>query len=278
MRLYRTIHGILLESDEQFFRLHETDWDEVVDRDDLYQWLSEQTAVLDPIPFTDASPMPDILTPIGSQEVWAAGVTYYRSRTARMEESEKSGGSTFYDKVYEAERPEIFFKSVAWRTVGDHDEVRIRKDSGWDVPEPELTLYATRTGKLAGYTIGNDMSSRSIEGENPLYLPQAKMYKGSAAIGPCLYVPEQPLSPETKIEIAIIRKGDEVFSGEITLSQMKRTHNELLEFLFREMEFPVGVYLMTGTGIIPDTSFTLQSGDRIHITIEPIGVLTNIVA
>ncbi len=278
MKLYRTIHGILLESDEQFYRLHESNWDDVVDRDDLYQWLRTQSATLDRLQLTDASPMPDILPPIGSQEVWAAGVTYYRSRTARMEESEKSGGSTFYDKVYDAERPEIFFKSAAWRVVGDHGEVRIRRDSGWDVPEPELTLYATRTGKLVGYTIGNDMSSRSIEGENPLYLPQAKMYKGSAAIGPCLYVPEQPLPPDTGIEIAIVRKGDEVFTGEISLSQMKRTPAELLGFLFREMEFPAGVYLMTGTGIIPESDFTLQSGDKIHITIEPIGVLTNTVA
>lgn len=277
MRLFRTTHGILLENNDLFYRLHEDNWDNVVDKDHLYQWLLDQTVTLDPIPFTDASPMPEILAPIGTQEVWAAGVTYYRSRTARMEESEKSGGSTFYDKVYEADRPELFFKSVAWRVAGDHANVRIRQDSSWDVPEPELTLFATRSGKLVGYTIGNDMSSRSIEGENPLYLPQAKMYSGSTALGPCLYVPEHPLSSETKIEIAIVRNGEEVFSGDITLDQMKRAHDELLGYLFREMTFPVGVYLMTGTGIVPGADFTLEAGDKIHITIEPIGILTNVV-
>jgi 2-dehydro-3-deoxy-D-arabinonate dehydratase len=277
MKLYRTEHGILLEKEELFYRLHETDWDLVVNRDDLYEWLELQAENLIYLTFTDDIPFPEILAPIGSQEVWASGVTYFRSRTARMEESEVAGGGSFYDRVYEAERPELFFKSTAWRVVGNHGSVRIRKDSTWDVPEPELTLFATSSGTLVGYTIGNDMSSRSIEGENPLYLPQAKSYTGSAALGPCLYVPEEPLPDDTVIALAIIRGGEGIFEGEITLSQMKRTPNELLTFLYRELSFPNGCYLMTGTGIIPESDFTLQSGDVIHITIEPIGTLTNVV-
>ena len=277
MKLYKTENGILLERDDLFYRLHETDWDLAVNRDDLYDWLEIQIESLIPITFTDDLPMPEILAPIGSQEVWASGVTYFRSRTARMEESEKAGGGSFYDRVYEAERPELFFKSTAWRVVGNHGTVRIRRDSTWDVPEPELTLFASSSGTLVGYTIGNDMSSRSIEGENPLYLPQAKSYTGSAALGPCLYVPEFALGEDTVIDIAIIRSGEEVFSGEVTLSQMKRKPDELLQYLFREMSFPHGAYLMTGTGIIPPSDFTLQQGDIIHISIEPIGTLTNTV-
>lgn len=277
MKLYRTLHGILLEKENQYYRLHESNWDTVVNRDDLHQWLVNQTESLLLLPFNDGSPMPEIIPPIGTQEVWASGVTYFRSREARMEESEKAGGGSFYDRVYSAERPELFFKANAWRVVGDSGKVRIRKDSGWDVPEPELTLFATSSGKLVGYTIGNDMSSRSIEGENPLYLPQAKSYDGSAALGPCLYVTDEPLSPDTEISIAIIRNGEEAFGNTVLLSQMKRKPDELLGYLFREMAFPAGVYLMTGTGIIPPSEFTLQSGDKIYITIEPIGTLVNTV-
>jgi len=277
MKLYKTENSVLLESDDLFYRLHESDWDLVVNRDNLYEWLEIQMENLIPLTFTDDTPMPEILAPIGSQEVWASGVTYFRSRTARMEESEKAGGGSFYDRVYEAERPELFFKSTAWRVVGNHGTVRIRRDSTWDVPEPELTLFATESGTLVGYTIGNDMSSRSIEGENPLYLPQAKSYTGSAAIGPCLYVPAEVLPDDTVIDLSIIRAGEEVFNEEITLSQMKRKPDELLRFLFREMSFPHGCYLMTGTGIIPPSDFTLQKDDIVHITIEPIGTLTNVV-
>ena len=277
MKLFKTEHGILLESDDHFYRLPETDWDTVVNRDDLHSWLETQTQKLIPVTFSEDLPMPAVLSPIGSQEVWASGVTYFRSRTARMEESEKAGGGNFYDRVYDADRPELFFKSTAWRVVGHQGTVRIRRDSTWDVPEPELTLFATESGKLVGYTIGNDMSSRSIEGENPLYLPQAKSYTGSAALGPCLYVPSEPLSENTLTDLSIVRGGEEVFNGEVTLSQMKRKPEELLHFLFREMSFPTGCYLMTGTGVIPPSDFTLQSGDVIHITIEPIGTLTNVV-
>ncbi len=277
MKLFKTDHGIILDHNEVYYRLHETDWDTVVNRDDLYEWLELQKSSLIPITFNEETPFPDILAPIGSQEVWASGVTYFRSRTARMEESEKAGGGSFYDRVYDAERPELFFKSLAWRVIGNHGTVRIRKDSGWDVPEPELTLFATTSGTLVGYTIGNDMSSRSIEGENPLYLPQAKSYTGSAALGPCLYVPAEPLPSDTLIDLSIVREGVEVFNGEVTLSQMKRKPEELLSYLFRELSFPQGCYLMTGTGIIPDSDFTLQQGDVVHITIEPIGTLTNVV-
>ncbi|KAA0990581.1 fumarylacetoacetate hydrolase family protein [Dyadobacter aurulentus] len=277
MKLYKTENGIILEKEDTFYRLHETDWDVAVNRDDLYDWLLIQTEQLIPVTFSEDIPMPEILAPIGSQEVWASGVTYFKSRTARMEESEKAGGGSFYDRVYEAERPELFFKSTAWRVVGNHGTVRIRRDSTWDVPEPELTLFASSSGTLVGYTIGNDMSSRSIEGENPLYLPQAKSYTGSAALGPCLYVPEYPLTDDTVIDLSIVREGEEVFNGEVTLAQMKRKPEELLHFLFLEMSFPHGAYLMTGTGIVPSSDFTLQKDDIVHITIKPIGTLTNVV-
>lgn len=214
--------------------------------------------------------------PIGSQEVWAAGVTYYRSRTARMEEAETAGGDVFYDKVYEAPRPELFFKATAARVRGHLDHVGIRDDSTWDVPEPEFTLAINHEGKIFGHTVGNDMSSRSIEGENPLYLPQAKNYTGSCALGPCLVVGGTP-APETKIAISIARGGEEAFSGETSLAQIKRRFEELADWLFKCNHFPNGAYLMTGTGIVPDSDFTLHEGDEIAITIEGIGTLENTV-
>jgi 2-dehydro-3-deoxy-D-arabinonate dehydratase len=192
-----------------------------------------------------------------------------------MEESKDSGGGDFYSRVYQAERPEIFFKATPARVVGHKEPFRIRKDSDWDVPEPELTLFATNSGKIVGYTIGNDVSSRSIEGENPLYLPQAKTFDKCACLGPCLYVPQQPLSMESKVSIEINRDGNEVFSGQTTLSQMKRTPEELIGFLFRETSFQNGVFLMTGTGIVPSNEFTLQSGDVVSISIDFIGTLVN---
>ena len=214
------------------------------------------------------------LAPIENQEIWAAGVTYMRSKSARMEESEQSGGDHFYNLVYEAERPELFFKSTGSRARGHLAPVRIRKDSAWNVPEPELTLAINSAGHIFGYTIGNDMSSRSIEGENPLYLPQAKIYRGSCAIGPCLTV-GNVLSPQTKISILISRLSEVVFQGDTSVSQLKRTLPELSAYLFRENEFPCGAYLMTGTGIVPDAGFTLHSGDRIQIQIEGLGFLEN---
>jgi 2-dehydro-3-deoxy-D-arabinonate dehydratase len=216
--------------------------------------------------------------PIGSQEIWAAGVTYWRSRTARMEESKDAGGGTFYDKVYSAARPELFFKGTPHRVAGPGAAVRIRGDSKWNVPEPELTLAINRDGRIFGYTVGNDMSSRDIEGENPLYLPQAKVYHGSTGLGPCLLVTGDALAAETAIAIEILRDGGAVFEGSTQISQIKRTFPELAEFLFRDQSFPHGAYLMTGTGVVPPDSFTLRSGDEIRITIEPVGTLVNTVA
>ena len=212
--------------------------------------------------------------PIGDQEVWAAGVTYFRSKTARMEEAEQAGGDVFYDKVYDAERPELFFKSTASKARGHLDKVGIREDSIWDVPEPELTLAISSSGKVFGYTVGNDMSSRSIEGENPLYLPQAKVYKGSCSLGPCLHVSDPP-GPDTAIKVEIQRGGNVVFEGETQVSQIKRSFEELAGFLFRSNEFAHGAYLMTGTGVVPDSDFTLEEGDLISVTIDGIGTLTN---
>ncbi|AOS44682.1 Fumarylacetoacetate (FAA) hydrolase family protein [Lacunisphaera limnophila] len=216
--------------------------------------------------------------PIGTQEVWAAGVTYLRSRTARMEESKDAGGGTFYDKVYHAVRPELFFKGTPHRVAGPGTAVRIRGDSQWNVPEPELTLAINKDGRIFGYTVGNDMSSRDIEGENPLYLPQAKVYDRSTGLGPCLLVTDAPLPPTTTIAIEIRRDGAAAFSGSTQISQIKRAFPELAEFLFRDNSFPRGAYLMTGTGIVPPDAFTLRAGDEIRITIEPIGTLVNTVA
>lgn len=219
-----------------------------------------------------------ILAPIQSQEVWAAGVTYFRSKTARMAESKDSGGGSFYDKVYSAERPEIFFKSTAHRVAGPGEPVRIRGDSKWNVPEPELTLAIDASGRIFGTTIGNDMSSRDIEGENPLYLPQAKVYDRSAALGPCLLIADEPLPASTEIALSIRRGGNEAFAGKTQLSQIKRGFAELAGFLFRDNRFPFGTFLMTGTGIVPGDDFSLRSGDEISIHIAPIGTLTNVVA
>lgn len=215
------------------------------------------------------------LAPVGQQEIWAAGVTYLRSRTARMEESKDAGGGSFYDKVYHAPRPELFFKATPPRVAAPGTPVRIRRDSRWNVPEPELTLALNHRGAIFGYTIGNDMSSRDIEGENPLYLPQAKVYDRSAALGPRLLVRDTPLPATTEIALEIRRGGATVFSGRTAISQIKRRFDELAEYLFRDNVFPHGSYLMTGTGVVPPDAFTLQGGDEIRITIEPIGTLIN---
>ena len=218
-----------------------------------------------------------VLAPLEAQEVWAAGVTYYRSRDARMEESKAGGGEDFYARVYEAERPELFMKATPHRVVGPEQGVRIRKDSHWNVPEPELTLAINTAGRVFGVTVGNDMSTRDIEGENPLYLPQAKVYDQCCALGPCILLRDEPLPPSTEICLRIIRGGQTAFDGATTLAQLRRTQDELAGWLFRDNSFPNGCFLMTGTGIVPTSSFTLKQGDRIHITIEPIGTLTNTV-
>lgn len=282
MKLYKTRSGIVVEQRlqdaSQYYLALTDDWDLLVNRDDLYEFLNQRIAEATPSEEYREWTETQLLAPIGRQEVWASGVTYLRSRDARMEESKKAGGDNFYDRVYDAERPELFFKSTAERVVGPGAAVRIRADSSWNVPEPELTLFITSSGKIVGYTCGNDMSSRSIEGENPLYLPQAKTYDGSAALGPCLYVPETPIAPETNIQLDILRDEQVAFSNEIAISQMKRQHTELVSFLFRECSFPTGCYLMTGTGIVPPDSFTLLPGDEVRITIEGIGTLANVVA
>jgi 2-dehydro-3-deoxy-D-arabinonate dehydratase len=275
VRLYRTKAGYFVEKGGQHFRIDRLDWDALVSQDDLHGTLSGLISGLRPVTSFDAG---GVLAPIGKQEVWAAGVTYHRSRGARMEESKDAGGGSFYDHVYSAERPELFFKSTASRTVGTGGKVRIRADAKWSVPEPELTLLVSPGGRITGYTIGNDMSSRDIEGENPLYLPQAKVYNGSCALGPGILVTAEPLTTSTEIAIEIMRGGQVEFAGQVALTELKRDPRTLVEYLFRDNLFPQGCFLMTGTGIVPPSTFTLASGDLIRITIEPIGTLENEVA
>jgi len=277
MKIYKTSNGIVVQQGNDFFLSTESDWDKFINRQDLFKKVSDDVKSLKANNDLSEVIGQNLTTPISGQEIWAAGVTYLRSREARMEESKDAGGGDFYAKVYEANRPELFFKAPAYRTVGPGDVVRIRKDSKWNVPEPELTLFACSQGTIEGYTIGNDMSSRDIEGENPLYLPQAKSYNASASIGPCLYVPEAAIHPDSMIRLEIRRQADVVFSGEISINRMKRKHQELIEYLFRETSFPNGVYLMTGTGIVPPDHFTLQLGDQVKISIENIGTLVNTV-
>jgi len=277
VKLYKTKNGIIVESHEGFFEADIQDWDKFINDDDLLKKISLLLNSGNAVK-TNSIIESQILAPVGKQELWACGVTYLRSKVGRQEESKVSGGADFYAKVYEAERPEVFFKANANRIVGHNDKVRIRKDSTWDVPEPELTLVVTSSGKIIGYTIGNDMSSRSIEGENPLYLPQAKTYDGCAAIGPCIFVTDQPLDTKTMIQLEINRNNGVEFSDKIAISQMKRTPQELVSFVYRECSFPDGCLIMTGTGIVPGSDFTLKSGDEIKITIDNIGKLVNIVA
>ena len=221
-------------------------------------------------------PLDDVrlLTPVESQEIWAAGVTYFRSKQARMEESDFSARA--YDHVYEAARPEIFFKAVPEKVVSPGEAVGIRRDARWNVPEPELTLVVNSSQSIVGFTIGNDMSSRDIEGENLLYLPQAKTYRHSCALGPCLVLGvTEAQAREWKIEITIRRGGTEVFQGETSVGQIKRTFSELVEYLFRSQAFPHGAMLLTGAGIVPPDAFTLAESDRVRITISGIGTLEN---
>jgi 2-dehydro-3-deoxy-D-arabinonate dehydratase len=218
-----------------------------------------------------------LLAPLCRQEVWAAGVTYKRSKIAREEES--VGAAQFYDKVYTADRPELFLKAAAWRVVGPNGLVRIRRDGKWNVPEPELALVISPALKIVGYTIGNDMSSRDIEGENPLYLPQAKVYDGSCAVGPVITLAgAMPPLASVQVRLEIDRGGKRAFEGSTNLGQMARTPENLVEWLGRETSFPHGAILLTGTGIVPPDDFTLASGDEIRIAIDAIGTLANRVA
>jgi Fumarylacetoacetate (FAA) hydrolase family protein len=273
VKLYRTANGNYVEQDGKFYLVPESNWDALVTHADLSGYLS---SVVSAGTETDIAGV-QILAPIVSQEVWAAGVTYYRSRSARMEESKSAGGGDFYDRVYTAERPELFFKAMASRVAAQGTDVRIRSDAKWNVPEPELTLMISDRGQIIGYTVGNDMSSRDIEGENPLYLPQAKVYDRSCALGPCVLISSEPLPPSTPIQIEIVREGKTVFSGATALTELKRNPVTLVEFLFRDNNFPTGAFLMTGTGIVPPDTFTLAVGDKVRITIDPIGTLENTV-
>jgi 2-dehydro-3-deoxy-D-arabinonate dehydratase len=272
MKLYRTADRIFVEHNDQFHLVSATNWDELIRSSDLHQRALAATNTP-----TSALPTDSILAPIVSQEVWAAGVTYYRSRDARMEESKDGGGGNFYDRVYSAERPELFFKATGRRVVGPGCAVRIRSDAHWSVPEPELTLLINPKGDITGYTIGNDMSSRDIEGENPLYLPQAKVYDGSCALGPCILLSAEPLSKSTFIRLEIARGGEIVFAGSTTLAELKRDPKQLADYLFRDNSYPDGAFLMTGTGIVPSHEFSLLSGDQIRIAIDGIGTLENFV-
>ena len=258
MKLYRCRDRFLAEQADEYYDIRASSWDELIARENLSDHVSR---VISPASRTQAPAPEDILCPIGSQEVWA----------------KSAGGGDFYDRVYSAARPELFFKATPHRVVGPGAEVAIRSDASWSVPEPELVLFISPGGKIAGYTIGNDMSSRDIEGENPLYLPQAKVYDRSCALGPSLLISEEALPASTGISIEIRREGKVAFSGATTLKEMKRTPEELARYLYHSSSFPFGSFLFTGTGIVPPDSFTLRHGDEISITIPPIGTLSNVV-
>ena len=274
MKLYKKKNQVIVHFNQSYYLLNNQNWDLLVNDDNLFSKIKNQILSA---PSVDKSEIKFIDPPIESQELWASGVTYLISKKERENESKKSGGSEFYNKVYNADRPELFFKATKNRISGNDQFVRIRKDSSWNVPEPELTLFATSNKKIIGLTIGNDMSSRSIEGENPLYLPQAKTYDGCASLGPCLYVLEnqEEVNNGLDIKISIERKNKIIFNNSISTNQMKRSNQELINYLFRECSFPNGVFLMTGTGIVPPKDITLNKNDIIKISIENIGILIN---
>ena len=270
--VFRTSLGIVAQRGEDSFLLAETRWDKLFTEPDPAAWLHGKLATAKPVLLPET-----LLAPIENQEVWAAGVTYLRSRDARMEEAKEAGGGSFYDRVYDAVRPEIFFKATPHRVVGNRGVMRLRGDSKWNVPEPEITLAINRDGRIFGYTIGNDLSSRDIEGENPLYLPQAKVFNCCCALGPGIVV-RDPLPRDTAIQIHVWRAGAPVSSGETSLAQMKRSFTELAGFLFRDNDFPRGCFLLTGTGTVPANDFTLASGDEMRIHIAGLGTLVNTIA
>ena len=274
MKLYKKKNQVIVHFNQSYYLLNNQNWDLLVNDDNLFSKIKNQILSA---PSVDKSEIKFIDPPIESQELWASGVTYLISKKERENESKKSGGSEFYNKVYNADRPELFFKATKNRISGNDQFVRIRKDSSWNVPEPELTLFATSNKKIIGLTIGNDMSSRSIEGENPLYLPQAKTYDGCASLGPCLYVLEnqEEVNNGLEIKISIERKNKIIFNNSISTNQMKRSNQELINYLFKECSFPNGVFLMTGTGIVPPKDITLNKNDIIKISIENIGILIN---
>jgi 2-dehydro-3-deoxy-D-arabinonate dehydratase len=277
MKIYNTSGGIVVNRESDWFLISEA-WDSYINDDDLAQKVAAQNSHA--IDQSEARQLisNSLSVPMQSQELWASGVTYENSKLGREAESRDSGADVNYRRVYNADRPVLFFKSNLLRTVPLKGKVRIRKDSSWDVPEPELVLVIGSSGKILGYTIGNDMSSRSIEGENPLYLPQAKVFDGCAALGPCVLVGEDSITPTAMISMTISRSEHEVYSGTTSIDRMKPTRRELVDYLFRECSFPHGALLMTGTGIVPPHDFTLQSGDRIEISVEGVGQLFNEVA
>jgi 2-dehydro-3-deoxy-D-arabinonate dehydratase len=272
--LYRTADALYVEQDGKLYRLAENSLDALIAHDDLHSHLSAHIAKSSP---TSDPVHTKLEVPIEHQEVWASGVTYYSSRRARIAESKDAGGGDFYDRVYTAERPELFFKAVAHKVAGPNSHVKIRRDATWSVPEPELTLLINPRAQIIGYTVGNDMSSRDIEGANPLYLPQAKVYDRSCALGPGLLIRSEPMPSSTQIKLDILRSDQTEFSATTTLTELKRDPATLVEYLFRDHTFPYGCFLLTGTGIVPPDSFTLASKDEIRITIEGIGTLTNTV-
>jgi 2-dehydro-3-deoxy-D-arabinonate dehydratase len=272
MKLYKTSAGFFLERDGAFALL---------DGFELDAWLAEPNplssllARAGRLAFTPADV--EAVKPMGSQEVWAAGVTYKRSEEARIEESDFSARA--YALVYEAKRPELFFKSTPRRAVGPGERLWLRDDANWSVPEPELVLLVSSEQQIVGYTIGNDLSSRDIEGENLLYLPQAKVWDGSCALGPAILLAEPEVDPRLLgIELAITREGEVAFSGSAEVSRMNRTLEGLVSYLFMNQSFPEGVFLMTGTCIVPPSTFTLGDGDEVSITIQAIGTLVNTIA
>lgn len=276
MKIYNTSKGILVQSDKSFYLVNE-DWNDFFNNDDLFDRVQDIVKQNSPIDNAEDIIANHLLVPMKSQELWASGVTYYNSKLGRQEESKDAGGGDYYERVYNADRPELFFKATVNRAVASGGKVNIRKDSTWDVPEPELTLAITSSGKIIGYTIGNDMSSRSIEGENPLYLPQAKTYDACAGLGPCVYLTKEALPSDTKISMQINRNGQTVFEDSIEINKIKRKFEDLVSYLYKECSFAYGSFLMTGTGIVPTTAFTLQSGDEVKISIDNIGTLVNYV-
>ena len=276
MKLYRTSKGIVLQTEENYF-LIDSNWDDFINDDALFEKCRTIASQHKEVKNGPELISKFLLKPIENQEIWATGVTYFNSKMGRLEEAKEAGGGDFYERVYHAERPELFFKSTADRAVGHLEKVAIRNDSTWDVPEPELTLCITATAKIVGYTIGNDMSSRSIEGENPLYLPQAKTYDRSAAIGPCIFVTEKPFPSDANIYLDIHRDGVKIFGSEVGVDQIVRKFEDIVSYLYRHTTYPKGCLLMTGTGIVPDSGFTLQKGDKINISIDNIGTLSNTV-
>ncbi|MAG58247.1 MAG: 2-hydroxyhepta-2,4-diene-1,7-dioate isomerase [Planctomycetes bacterium] len=268
--LLRTGHGPVVRGGDGWTALPDWEWDALFRLDDV---LGTLESIIEDRPLLDPTERPRVITPVQSQEIWAAGVTWLRSRTARMEES--VGGSDFYDRVYDADRPELFLKATPHRCVGDGEPMTLRTDASWIVPEPELTLAVSAGGRVFGYTVGNDLSCRDLEAENPLYLPRAKTFDACAAVGPGILVRRDPLPDTTLIRCSVRRDDTVVFSGDIPLSRMKRRPEDLVPWLTRHNRFPAGCFLMTGTGIVPPDDFSLVAGDVVEITIDGIGTLRN---